>query len=211
MDGLFVGEAGTVFLTVTLRPVNNGLCMGYAQTHIGGLGLRQSAHRGNKIPMKLLHPRHGLILILLPFLAACGGTQSLKKSECPPIYILTTAEKLPAGKAEAARLTGVSVSCAKDKDAGIYLAEVEISGVGQGDDARLPVFIASLSAEGQIIARQQIVIEADAGSFSQEVSDIAYGKIDDGPKASRLLVGFVLSDAQLSQNREGWLKAMGHQ
>ena len=211
MDGLFVGEAGTVFLTVTLRPVNNGLCMGYAQIHIGGLGLRQSAHRGNKIPMKLLHPRHGLILILLPFLAACGGTQSLTRSECPPIYILTTAEKLPTANAEAARLTSVSITCAKDTQAGVFLAEVEISGVTPADDSRLPVFIASLSAEGQIIARQQIVIEADAGSFSEEASDIEYGKIDGGPKANRVLVGFVLSDAQLSQNREDWLKAMGHQ
>jgi len=53
------------------------------------------------------------------------------------------------------------------------------------------------------------VIEADEGSFSEKLSDVEYGKIDDGPKANRLVVGFVLNEAQLLQNREGWLKAMG--
>ena len=209
MDGLFVGEVGTGFLTVTLRQINNDLCMGSAQTHIGGLGLRQSAHRGNKLPMKILYPRHVLILILLPFLAACGASESLTRSQCPPIYVLSTAEVLPVDKAEVARLTDVGIACAKDTDAGVFLAEVRVSGAAQANDVRLPIFIAALSAEGQVIARSQTVIEADAGSFSEKLSDVEYGKIDDGPKANRLVVGFVLNEAQLLQNREGWLKAMG--
>ena len=189
--------------------MNNGLWHGCVQTDIGGLHLRHGAHGFNRLFMSFLQPRHLLILVLVPLLAACGVGSNLGNVSCPSVRVLTLAERLPLGDNKAARLTAVSMSCEKNRNSGALLAEVELFGTSSQGEISLPVFVASLASNGDIVQRSQHTITSTGGGFSVELPSFEYGNSQQGQTPNRVVVGFVLSEDQHGDNRAAWRKAMG--
>lgn len=171
------------------------------------LHLRQTAHKGNRIIMRFSKPYIGLILSLSVVLSGCGlvGNDWVA---CPPASVLATAERVQVGGGEAV-LKSIEASCEKDTGAGLSFVEIEAIGVAPATETSVPVFVASLNAEGRIINRQQFMVDLSDGGFAEELPMLQYEDENKGQESDRLVVGFVLSKAQLQENRAAWRKSMG--
>ena len=174
-----------------------------------GLHLRPGAHGFNRWFMSFLHPRHVLILVLVPLLTACGVVSNSTTIACPSVRVLTLAERLPLGENRQARLTGVSLSCEKNSESGTLSAQLDLRGVAPEGGRDLPVFVASLDSKGQILHRTQHNISVKGGGFSADLPSFAYGKADASESLDRIVVGFVLNAEQQNGNRAAWRKSMG--
>lgn len=149
----------------------------------------------------------GLALGLSFSLAACGNSELLSQ-DCPPVYVVATAERVPLSEGTALLRRGFA-TCEADSETGAFLAEVEIEGVTGLEDVTVPMFVASLTLDGKIINRQQVDVTLRDTQFSESLPPFEYENANQTAKNNRLVVGFVLSDAQLAQNRAAWRKAMG--
>ena len=143
-------------------------------------------------------------------LAGCVGVgvDQVVEGECPPVAPLATADRLPANGFEA-RITAAQLSCYVDRGSGDLLAEVTLTGATDKSGVELPFFVAALDDKGVIISRTQMKVTPSATQFSYALPKISYGRKGSDSLKARLVVGFVLSDAQLAANRRAYSRAIG--
>jgi len=149
----------------------------------------------------------GLALGVSFLLTACGGSD-IATHDCPPVYVVATTERVPLSQGAAILRSGVA-ACKSDAESGSFLAEIEIDGTSDLEGVSVPVFMASLTQDGKIINRQQVDVTLGDTQFSESLPAFEYENTNMTAKNNRLVVGFVLSDAQLEQNRTAWRLAMG--
>ena len=144
------------------------------------------------------------ILVLLPLLAACGG-RDVPPARCPGGAVLATAESLPGGDGPTALLFGVSVECEK-ADAGID-AEITVYGdlLGAASETTLPLFVALVDKDENVLARAQGNFRVKPGQFKVDMPVLQFdpstlGSVDQ----AAFLAGVVLTDAELKANRATW-------
>jgi len=148
------------------------------------------------------------VLAFASGLAACaGGMNKMAARQCPPINILATAERLPMGDSQAV-LTSASLQCfSKSGTDKILLAKVTLRGQA-AKGTKLPVFVAALDRQDDIVTRVQYRLTARNNKFALTLPPMEYGQAGDG-KRVRLVAGFVLSGTQLGDNRAKYRKKLG--
>ena len=153
------------------------------------------------------------VLTFFTMTATLGGCASFGLNEmntklCPPVDILATADSLPMGNKRAA-LQNASLKCfIKNGEENALTAQVTVSGRANAG-AKLPIFIAALDRDDKIIARTQYKLTARDMRFTLTLPPFfAYGRKGDDTKP-RLVVGFILNDQQLADNRALYGKQLG--
>ena len=150
-----------------------------------------------------------LTVFLSGFLAACLGPNidQIVQSQCPPVNVLNTADSLPRNGVSAT-LSAASLTCSVNRDSDDALqAEVTLTG-RVSEQMKLPIFVAALDGDNKPLARTQFAITAQGGVFSLTLPPVIYGKKGDDGKA-RLVAGFVLTPAQLEENRAAYRQNLG--
>lgn len=150
-----------------------------------------------------------LSVCLLPMLLAgcAAGVDQVTSRQCPPVGVLATADsRLQDGAT--AHLDTARLICFLDNESNTLLAEVSIVGRTDAPGAPLDFFVASLNEQGEVTARTQMQVAPSLPAFSYKLPRLAYGKKGDDAKA-RLVVGFVLNEAQLAANRAAYRKKLG--
>lgn len=150
----------------------------------------------------------GLLALCLSVSACAGNRMSaINAQQCPPVDILATADILKTGDGQA-ELTAASLTCFIDKKQdNRLLAQVTLRGTA-AKGAQVPVFVAALDRNDEIIARAQYRLTARDTAFSLQLPHMDYGQKGDD-RRPRLVAGFVLSDAQLADNRKAYRKSLG--
>ena len=140
-------------------------------------------------------------------MAACGGTQKLPPSACPPVGLLATANSWQQG-AQQVRLLEVRHNCRKTADDKL-LAQVVVRGVQNQVGKSFPIFLAVVDANGDIMARTQYALTAADEEFSLTLPDFQFARLQNRDPEAELIVGFVLTKQQLAANRTALRKQLG--
>lgn len=151
----------------------------------------------------------GLLAVLAFVLSGCvgGSVNEIVARQCPPVDVLATADRLPLSNGVAA-LNGARLKCYINARAEDTLsADVTIAGAAPAG-TELPIFLAILGRDNQIMARTQYKLATRADAFQMTLPSMEYGKKGDGGKP-RLVVGFVLDSKQLEENRAAYRKQIG--
>lgn len=162
---------------------------------------------------KTISPSFGsaIAACMLAFvLAACGGPtlDEVVAKQCPPVGPLATADRLMVDGVEA-RLNTATLTCFVDRSEGDLLARVVVSGTVSKAGTNLPFFVAALNEQGEVISRTQFKVTPGSTGFSYPLPELPYGKLGAENLKARLVVGFVLTPAQLADNRALYAKRLG--
>ena len=147
------------------------------------------------------------VAICASLVAACGGTQKLARSACPPAGVLATADSWHMAE-QKVQLTGVSRDCVKTKDDKL-LAKVVVRGTQSQIGKNFPLFLAVVGENGNMIARTQYRLTAADETFSLVLPDFQFSELKNRDPKAELIVGFVLTKEQLAANRATLRKQLG--
>ena len=152
----------------------------------------------------------GLFVAMACVLAACGGPKvnEVLAEQCPPVAPLATADRFMVDGVEA-KIDTATLTCFVDRAENDLLARVVVSGTVSKSGINLPFFVAALNEQGELIARTQFKVTPGSTAFSYPLPKLAYGKLGAENLKARLVVGFVLTPAQLADNRAFYAKQLG--
>lgn len=149
------------------------------------------------------------VVVLPVVLAACGGgVDRVTEQQCPSVGVLATADSWQSG-AVTAQLQTAQLSCFISRNDDNLLAEVSVDGRISAAGVPLNMFVAALNEKGEVTARTQLRVTPGTEAFSYKLPRIAYGRKGTETVKARLVVGFVLTDAQLQANRAEYRKKLG--
>lgn len=142
--------------------------------------------------------------------AACGGPNidAVIATQCPPVAPLATADRLMVDGVEA-KIKTASLTCFVDRAENDLLARVVVSGTVSKTGPNLPFFVAALNEQGEIISRTQFKVTPGSTAFSYPLPNLAYAKFGAENVKARFVVGFVLTPAQLAENRTLYSQQLG--
>ncbi|EJW21387.1 hypothetical protein IMCC14465_11830 [alpha proteobacterium IMCC14465] len=154
-----------------------------------------------------------LVTFMGTFLAACAGEKPLPYVACPKPYILADGERLMQSPEQSwtAELNWVDLAC-EVKDASSMEIALFVSGrfsanIAAQHNATLPIFIAFLSPEDEVISRMSknisVSLKADkSGDFVGFQKMIAGFDVplDTVSSGTQFIVGFELSAEELALN-----------
>lgn len=191
--------------------------------------LRQAAGLYNKKAMRFLKDQLQIVLLrpllvvgfalfLTLFLIGCGGPRQLVARHCPSMSILTTVDVLPdttavlldgtVGK-PVAQIRRATLICFKDVSEDVQFAKIRLQGLALNTGNSLPVFVAVLDKKDMIVMRTQYQINTDQSLFDINLPRFDYDKVEGAKADRRLVVGFVLNEAQLAYNRARFAVSIG--
>jgi len=144
---------------------------------------------------------------LAMLVAACGGgPRQVVERQCPTVQILAPADiwQSQADETVTATLTKASLICFKDTEKNQLTAQVTIEGAQSRPGVAMPLFAAVLGEDDQILMRTQYDIKKAEDRFVAVLPPVQYALLAQATRKRRLVVGFVLDDAQLQANRAVW-------
>ena len=147
------------------------------------------------------------VLVLAALLSACGGgPRQIVERQCPPVQILAPADlwQSPADETARAALNKVSLICFKDNEKDELTAQVTIEGEQTSPGVAMPLFTAVLGEDDNVLMRTQYDIKKPDTRFAAALPPVQYALLAQAASKRRLVVGFVLSEAQLAANRAVW-------
>ena len=147
------------------------------------------------------------VLALAALLAACGGgPRQIVERQCPPVQVLAPADlwQSPADETARAALSKVSLICFKDNEKDQLTAQVTLEGEQTTPGIAMPLFTAVLGEDDNVLMRTQYEIKKPEIQFIAALPPVQYALLAQAASKRRLVVGFVLSEAQLAANRAVW-------
>ena len=150
------------------------------------------------------------LALIAALTVSCGPVtiDEIRAAQCPPVAPLATADYLQVDGATA-HISDASLTCYIDKDTKDLLAEVTLFGRLSEPGVSLPFFVAALNEQGEVISRTQFKVTPSTTSYSYPLPKLAYGTFGSENLKARLVVGFVLTPAQLDANRAAYAKKIG--
>ena len=142
-------------------------------------------------------------------LAACGASlDKVVEAQCPPADVLVTADNWQQSGVRA-QLIGAELECFIDSQTNELQASVQVRGTVSQAGTRLPLFAAALNTQDEIVARTQVQVTPSKTEYKLAIPKFVYGQKAAGSAKARVVVGFVLTPAQLQANRAAYAKQLG--
>ena len=149
------------------------------------------------------------VLGLTLFVSACLGVDvdEVVQRQCPGVSVLNTADRLVVD-GSTIEIDSASLKCFIDRDNNDeLLAAVTLRGRAD-KKGQVPLFLAALNENDAVTSRTQYKVRLSGGDYEITLPNMAYGEKGADQKP-RLVIGFVLTQAQLAANRAFYLEKLG--